>query len=172
MLADAAQLQELLGGELKDCSNVMFDCFDQDENAWNYAKGLLKEDVRRVRFVKENVVRIALKKNIEEQMPQRYDLIYSTGLFDYLDKRIATRLVENLRKLLKSNGILAISDVREKYKNPSVHFMEWVGDWNLVYRPDEEFRRIFIDAGFAEKDLSFGADQQGVLQYIIGARAD
>lgn len=165
------ELQELLVGEMNGIASVTFDCYDQDENAWNYAKALLKEDVRRVRFVKENVVRIALRKNIEEQMPQRYDLIYSTGLFDYLDKRIATRLVENLRKLLKPDGILAISDVREKYKNPSVHFMEWVGDWNLVYRPDEEFLQIFTDAGFKEKELSFGADQQGVLQYIIGARA-
>lgn len=165
------ELHELFKGELQNCPDVTFDCYDQDENAWNYAKSLLQEDVQRVNFFKENVVRIALKKNIEAQMSQRYDLIYSTGLFDYLDKRIATRLVENLRKLLKPEGILAISDVREKYKNPSVHFMEWVGDWNLVYRPDEEFRQIFIDAGFSEKALSFGADQQGVLQYIIGARA-
>jgi extracellular factor (EF) 3-hydroxypalmitic acid methyl ester biosynthesis protein len=164
------ELQELLRGDLKDVPGVTFDCYDQDENAWNYAKNLLQEDVRRVKFVKENVVRIALRKNIEEQMPQKYDLIYSTGLFDYLDKRIATKLVENLRKMLKPDGVLAISDVREKYKNPSVHFMEWVGDWNLVYRPDEEFRQIFLDAGFLEQELSFGADQQGVLQYIIGTR--
>jgi SAM-dependent methyltransferase len=166
------ELQELLRGDLKDRPGVSFDCYDQDENAWNYAKGLLQECAPRVRFVKENVVRIALRKNIEEQMPQKYDLIYSTGLFDYLDKRIATRLVENLRKMLKPGGALAISDVREKYKNPSVHFMEWVGEWNLVYRPDEEFRQIFTDAGFSEKTLSFGADQQGVLQYIIGTRSE
>ncbi|MBU9888975.1 MAG: class I SAM-dependent methyltransferase [Candidatus Omnitrophica bacterium] len=164
------ELQELLKGDLRDFPEVFFDCYDQDENAWDHAKNLLREDARRVTFVKENVVRIALKKNIETQMPQRYDLIYSTGLFDYLDKRIAKRLVENLRKLLKPDGVLAISDVREKYKNPSVHFMEWVGDWNLVYRPDDEFRQIFIDAGFSEKELSFGTDQQGVLQYIIGTK--
>jgi len=165
------ELQELLRGELKDRSGITFDCYDQDENAWNYAKGLLQEDVKFIKFINENVVRIALKKNIEEQMPQKYDLIYSTGLFDYLDRRIATRLVENLRKLLKPNGVLAISDVREKYKNPSVHFMEWVGDWNLVYRSDEEFCQIFLDAGFSGKALSFGADQQGILQYIIATRA-
>ena len=166
------EIQELLAGELKECPRVTFDCYDQDENAWSYAKSLLREDVRRVQFVKENVVRIALKKNIEEQMPQRYDLIYSTGLFDYLDKRIATRLVENLRKILKPGGCLAVSDVREKYKNPSVHFMEWVGEWNLVYRSDDEFHKIFVEAGFRDKELSFGADQQGLLQYIVGTKAE
>ena len=164
------EIHEMLSGDLKDCPNITFDCYDQDENAWNYAKSLLQKDAARTNFVKENVVRIALKKNIEEQMSQRYDIIYSTGLFDYLDKRIATRLVENLRKLLKPGGSMAISDVREKYKNPSVHFMEWVGDWNLVYRQDEEFRQIFLQAGFSEKELSFGADQQGVLQYIVGTK--
>jgi SAM-dependent methyltransferase len=164
------EIQELLTGELKGHTGVVFDCYDQDENAWNYAKSLLGEDAARVKFIKENVVRIALKKNVESQMPQKYDLIYSTGLFDYLDKRIATRLVTNLRKMLKPGGTLAISDVREKYKNPSVHFMEWVGDWNLVYRSDDEFREIFLDSGFAEQDLSFGSDQQGMLQYIVGSR--
>lgn len=166
------ELQELLAGELKNRLNIKFECFDQDENAWKYAKGLLGENADRIRFVKENVVRIALRKNIEIQMPQKYDLIYSTGLFDYLDKRIATRLVSNLRKILCPGGILAISDVREKYKNPSVHFMEWVGEWNLVYRPDDEFRQIFLGGGFKEKELSFGADQQGILQYIIGSKTD
>jgi len=161
------EIQELLKGDLKGHAGVTFDCYDQDENAWNYAKNLLREGAARVKFIKENVVRIALKKNIDEQMPQKYDLIYSTGLFDYLDKRIATRLVANLRKMLKPDSVLAISDVREKYKNPSVHYMEWVGDWNLVYRSDEEFRKIFLDAGFSENELSYGADQQGLLQYII-----
>ena len=68
--------------------------------------------------------------------------------------------------------MLAISDVWDKYKNPSVHYMEWIGDWNLVYRSNEEFRQIFIEGGFKEDELEFGSEQQGVLQYIVGKKAE
>jgi hypothetical protein len=76
-------------------------------------------------------------------------------------------LIENLRKLLNPKGVLLISDVRDKYSNPSVHFMEWVGDWNLVYRDDESFREIFYKAGYDREDLEPRYEQQGILQYII-----
>jgi len=109
---------------------------------------------------------------IYQALRKQPQLKTNTGLFDYLDRRIAARLIENLRKLLKEDGILAVSDVRDKYQNPSVHFMEWVGDWNLVYRSDEEFRRIFLDAGFKEKELQSSFEQQGVMQYIIGKRTE
>ena len=45
--------------------------------------------------------------------------------------------------------------------------MEWVGDWNLIYRDDDSFRKIFIESGFKENELDFQYEQQGILQYII-----
>jgi len=83
---------------------------------------------------------------------------------------VAVRLVSNLKKLLKKGGTLAISDVRDKFSNPSIYFMEWVADWELIYRDDDNFRRIFLDAGFDKSQLTFAYEQQGVMQYII-ARA-
>ena len=46
--------------------------------------------------------------------------------------------------------------------------MEWVGEWNLLYRSEEQFRQIFVDAGFAPADLEYGYEQQGIMQYIVG----
>jgi len=104
-----------------------------------------------VKFFRENAVRLALKKDVGSFISHRYDVIYSTGLFDYFDYRICVRLVQNLKKLLKPGGLLAISDVRDKFSNPSVHFMEWVGDWNLVYRDDENFRKVFPRSGIPKR---------------------
>lgn len=94
-------------------------------------------------------------------------------VFDYLDYGVSVRLISNLKKILADGGILAISDVRDKFSNPSIYFMEWVGDWSLIYRGDDEFRNIFLDAGFLKKDLSCSYEQQGVMQYALatnGAR--
>jgi len=65
---------------------------------------------------------------------------------------------------------MAISDVRDKFSNPSVHFMEWVGDWSLIYRDDDRFRRLFIQAGFTKADLEIDYEQQGILQYILARK--
>ena len=81
-----------------DQRNLSIDCYDQDENAIEYAKTLLGNNLKFVNFYKENAVRIAFKKVVPNE---RYDLIFSLGLFDYLDERLAQRLIGSLKELLK-----------------------------------------------------------------------
>lgn len=159
-------VKELLASDRINSSDVIFDCYDSDENSAKYARELLG-DAPNVNFIEENVIRMAAAKNIRSRISERYDIIYSTGLFDYLGYKISMRLVQNLKKLLKSGGVLAIADIRDKYSNPSVHFMEWVGEWNLIYREDDDFRQIFIDAGFRKDEIVSMYEQQGIIQYII-----
>jgi len=161
-------VKELLSLESELCKNVTFDCYDSDENALEFAKKLLAEECK-VNFIKQNAARLAFRKDINALVGEKYDFIYSTGLFDYFDERISIKLIQNLKKLLNPNGVLAISDVRDKYSNPSVHFMEWVGDWNLIYRNDENFREFFIEAGFKKSDLRIQYEQQGIMQYVIAS---
>ncbi|MCK4859016.1 MAG: class I SAM-dependent methyltransferase [Candidatus Omnitrophica bacterium] len=154
-------------------SKVIFDCCDFDIRAINYAKQLLN-NVSNVNFFQKNAIRLALKKDIKKEFSLDYDLIYSAGLFDYLDKKVAIRLVSNLRKLLKRKEIttILISNDRDKYSNPSVHFMEWVGDWNLIYRTDDEFKEIFIRGGVKENEIEIQYEQQGIMQYILASNEE
>jgi cyclopropane fatty-acyl-phospholipid synthase-like methyltransferase len=109
-------------------------------------------------------VRLAFKK---EAPKEQYDLIFSLGLFDYLDERIAQRLVTALRRSLKKDGCLFIANFGEKYQNPSFYFLEWVGEWQLIYRSIEAFKKIFLLAGFSEKSLRTESEQQGIIHYIV-----
>ena len=161
------EIKDILSIDSSLFKNVVLDCYENDSNAIEYAKALLASYDCGINFSKENAVRIALKKDISCLIDKKYDFIYSTGLFDYFEEKIAIRLIQNLRKLLKPDGVLAISDVRDKYSNPSIHFMEWVGDWNLVYRNDDSFRKIFVESGFKENELDFQYEQQGILQYVV-----
>lgn len=146
--------------------NVDVDCYEHDERAIEYAKSLLGS-CNNVNFFKENALRIAFRKNIESLIKHKYDLIYSTGLFDYFNERTGVALIKSLKQLMISNGVLAISTMRDRYNNPSVHYMEWVGDWNLVYRDEIEFKRIFGTAGFETEHLEIKYEQQGIMQYIV-----
>lgn len=162
------EVKEILSSDALLNKNVVFDCYDHEKRAIEYARGLLN-GIPDVNFIQENALRIGVSKNVHSLIVHKYDLIYSTGLFDYLNYRISTRLVCSLKKLLNPEGILAVSDVRDKYSNPSVHYMEWVGDWNLIYRDDDEFRKVFIEAGFSKDELRSRYEQQGIMQYVIAS---
>lgn len=162
------EIKEIIASDNTLCENVIFDCYDNELKAIEFAKASLGNQTN-INFFQINAARIALNKDINSIIDKKYDLIYSTGLFDYLGERISIALAQNLKKLLKADGILAISDVRDKYSNPSVHFMEWAGDWNLIYRDDDEFRRIFVTAGFSENRFKIQYEQQGIMQYIIAS---
>lgn len=163
----AREIKELLEVDSEELfSGVVFDCYDFDSRAINYAKELLN-NAGNVNFFQKNAIRFAFKKNIREEIVKDYDLIYSAGLFDYLDERIAIRLVANLRKLLKRNGIMVISNVRDKYGDSSAGWMEWVAEWYLIYRTEDEFKNIFMDAGFSQNDLQIIFAHSKAMQYCL-----
>lgn len=163
----AREIKELLESDSDGLfSKVIFDCYDFDIRAIDYAKQLLNNQ-NNVNFFQKNAIRLALKKDIKEEIPQDYDLIYSTGLFDYLDERVAVRLVGNLKKLLKKDGIMIISNATDKYSNSSAGWMEWVAGWYLIYRTGPEFKKIFIDACFPPGDLQIIVQNSKVMQYCL-----
>jgi SAM-dependent methyltransferase len=146
--------------------NVIFDVSDNEKKAIEYAqKALVGQN--NINYIHENAFKIKKSRSDKHLVNRTYDFIYSTGLFDYFDRKISVKLISNLRGLLKPGGKLVIATVRDKYSNPSVHFMEWVGDWSLVYRSDEEFKEFFLEAGFRENNLLFQYEQQGIMVYAI-----
>jgi len=164
-------IKEFISPDIPLNKNIIFDCYDSDERALKFAKSILS-NYSNVNFIKQSVLRIAATKNINSMINKKYDFIYATGLFDYFNYKISVRIMQSLKKLLNINGILVISNVRDKYSNPSVHFMEWVGDWHLIYRNEGEFREIFIEAGFKEDELRTQYEQQGIMQYIIASNKE
>jgi len=160
------ELKEILSSGSSLYKNVIFDCYDNDNNAIEYAKKLLV-GYSNVNFIKENAIRIAFRKNIHSLVNKKYDFIYATGLFDYFNERVGTALVKNLKRILNPEGIMVISTVTDRYSNPSVYYMEWVGDWNLIYRDSDEFKRIFLVTGFSENKIIIQHEKQTIMQYII-----
>ncbi len=160
------EIKEIISSNALSNKDAIFDCYDYEIKAMEFAKYLLK-GCHNVNLIHENVLRICTTKHIYTMINKKYDFIYATGFFDYLSHRTCVRLVKNLRQLLNYNGIVAISNVRDKYSNPSLHYMEWAGDWNVIYRTDEEFRNIFLEAGFKSNELQTQFEKQKIIQYII-----
>ena len=160
------EIKEILSSSTLKNKNIIFDCYDKEKKAIEFAKNLLKE-FKNINLIKKNILRFIVAKNINSIIKEKYDFIYATGFFDYLDNEIGIRLIRNLKKILKVNGVLLISNARDKYSNPTFHYMDWAGEWELVYRTDDEFIKIFIEAGFKQNELKVQYEQQGIMQYII-----
>lgn len=166
----AREIKEMLCGDNEGVfSGVSFDCYDIDTRAISYASDILKEHPGKVNFFQKNAIRLALKKDITTEISRKYDIIYSTGLFDYLDAKIAARLIANLRRLLNDNGLMIIANMRDRYENPSVCWMEWVADWNLIYRSEGEFFDVFLDAGFSPERLKVVPQRSKIMQYCFAS---
>ncbi len=61
-----------------------------------------------------------------------FDLIYSTGLYDYLNKKTAQKLSFHLFSMLRSGGKLVLANFLPTI--PDTGYMEACMDWFLVYR--------------------------------------
>ncbi len=166
----ARELKELSLDPLFKDVNIEIDCFDHDSRSLEYARRLLSGAPIKVNFEVKNALKIGAAKDVSKVIPYQYDFIFSTGLFDYLNEKVTTKLIRALYSRLKSGGVLAISDVRNKHSNPSVYYMEWVGEWALEYNDDDEFRSHCLSAGIKKEDMKFGYEQQGILQYVLARR--
>jgi SAM-dependent methyltransferase len=76
---------------------------------------------------------------VDEPREKEFDLVYSTGLFDYLSQRAARRLVMSMFGMLKPGGSLLIANFLPGIRD--VGYMEVFMDWDLVYRD----RRAMVD---------------------------
>lgn len=72
-----------------------------------------------------------------------FDLVYCTGLFDYLPDNVCTALLEIFYNLASPGGLVLVSNVDAS--NPSRGWMECMVDWYLVYRDAAQMRE-FIPA--------------------------
>ncbi len=79
-----------------------------------------------------------------------FDLVYSTGLFDYLEQSIAVRLATSMFRLLRPGGSLVVANFLPGVRD--VGYMEAFMDWNLVYRGRRDMVDLTTDLADDEID--------------------
>ena len=71
-----------------------------------------------------------------ELADRKFDFIYSTGLYDYLDQRLATKLTARLFEMLNPRGRLLVANFLTDIS--LAPYMEAFMDWKLIYRTNAE----------------------------------
>jgi extracellular factor (EF) 3-hydroxypalmitic acid methyl ester biosynthesis protein len=99
-----------------------------------------------------------------------FDLVYSTGLYDYLQMPAAQRLTKSLFKLLRPRGRLLLANFLPGILD--VGFMESYMAWKLIFRTRQEMLGIAEDIPFAlVRDIRiFAEDNQNIVFLEITRR--
>ena len=77
-----------------------------------------------------------------------FDFVYSSGLYDYLDDRVAQRLTRSLFGMLRPGGRLMLCNFLPT--TPDIGFIESFMDWDLIYRKREEIEAFAAEIEPAE----------------------
>ena len=131
-------------GSLSD--NAKFHCVDMDPRAISYAQKIVPpQKSRNIKWQATNAFRLKTDK--------KHDLVWSAGLFDYLDDRVAAFLLRKMWHATEYGGEVIIGNFHSS--NPDRPWMEWCGDWHLIHRNEEEMLNICNQAGIPIEVANF-----------------
>jgi extracellular factor (EF) 3-hydroxypalmitic acid methyl ester biosynthesis protein len=144
----AQEIQNFLTHEpISDSADLLLLDFN-DETIMHTTRSL--EDLRNrhrrrtgLRFEKKSVHQVLKESGRAAAQSGTYDMVYCAGLFDYLSDRICRRLLEIFYDLLAPGGLLIATNVHPS--NPWRNWMEYLAEWHLVYRDEEQFLKLAPD---------------------------
>ena len=139
-------------------TKISFECLDMDENAINYANRLLKSV-----FLKGAKINFFCQNAFKFQPNKEYDLVWSAGLFDYLDDNQFIFLLRSLLKMVRHNKEVIIGNFSDT--NPSKDYMEF-GEWFLHHRNEDSLRILAEKSGCNLKSVSIEKELSGVNLFL------
>jgi extracellular factor (EF) 3-hydroxypalmitic acid methyl ester biosynthesis protein len=117
---------------------------DSDKDALNYSRAKLHSIADRCRFVHGLVPRVL--RRVRDDGP--YDLILAGGLFDYLSDRFIVRtLADSWNDILAPGGRIVFTNIARG--NPFRVWIEYLAEWKLIERSEEDIARICAAAGIS-----------------------
>jgi len=128
-----------------------------DQNAIDYAKKITNPFKENIEFICKNIFRFHTK--------ERYDVVWSAGLFDYFDAKGFVHLLKRFKEWTAPNGEIIIGNFNADH-NPNRQFMELFADWHLIHRTENELIELAIQAGFDREQLTVNRESQNVNLFL------
>lgn len=88
------------------------------------------------------------------------DLVYSMGLVDYFKDRATVKIINRMYDMLKPGGEIIIGNFHVSCN--SRIFLDYLLDWKLIYRTEEDMRRLFAQSSFGNSQVTVDFEPGGV----------
>jgi len=128
--------------EAKIVKPLYFGCLDFEKKALDYVQNELqkieskKKLYLHIEFTNKNILDLIRDRKVENTL-KKYDLVYASGLSDYLFTRTAKKVIENLYRLLDKKGVLIVTNAKKENATHRVYY-EMLGEWYLHHRTKRE----------------------------------
>lgn len=132
-------------------------CIEMDEDAIEYAKKLTIDFAEKICFIEANILRY--------HASEKYDLIWSAGLFDYFNDKAFRMMLCRFKNWIKPDGEIIIGNFNENH-NPSRGYMEIFGEWYLHHRTEEKLIDLALHVGFAKEQITVGREPENVNLFL------
>lgn len=153
--------------EPDECRRLEVHLLDMDPRALAFCEQRLTEDRYKrwgdVRTHRCNLKRLNRSSDAREVL-HGADLIVCPGFFDYLEHEEVTMMLALFFGHLRSSGTLYAFNFA--VGNPSRAYMEWIGNWYLVYRTTDELQAARDEAGIPDSSETIGCEAENVNLYI------
>ncbi|MCM8826789.1 MAG: response regulator [Candidatus Omnitrophica bacterium] len=94
-------------------------------------------------YICRDITSIVRDKALKEKLKGQ-NLIYASGIFDYLSDRMASRLTQELYQLLDKGGKLIICNVSLENSTHRAYY-ELLGEWNMMHRTRRQMLKWVVD---------------------------
>ena len=152
----------------------IFDVFDQIDDPSRLMVTLIDMDLQALAFVSDRRDKKKLKRQMKlinanlvylatgrERMDVKdQDLVYSVGLIDYFDDKFVITLLNYVYQLLRSGGKVILGNFHPR--NPAKALMDYVLDWRLVHRTEEDMNRLFASSAFKGRCTDIQSEKEGI----------
>ncbi len=142
---------------------------DLDAEALEHARrrlaGLLQDE--QMTLVRDNLYRLADKPRAAAPLAGS-DMLICAGLFDYLADEPATALLRLFWQHLAPAGTLMVGNFAPHC--PTRAYMEWIGNWYLVYRTADDLARLAERAGIPAACRRIGAERLGIDLFLCATK--
>ncbi|MBF0467097.1 MAG: class I SAM-dependent methyltransferase family protein [Nitrospirae bacterium] len=152
----------------------IFDIYTSLERTGKLKITLLDFDIQALAFVAEKLEKLKLNKNVtllhqnliylltkkEILQIKTQDLIYSIGLIDYFNDSFVVRLFNMIYGYLKPGGKIMIGNFHPR--NTSRGYMDYILEWKLIYRTEEDMNRLFLESLFKRECTNIQFEEEGI----------
>lgn len=150
-------------------AKLRYSLVDIDDSALEFARRRLDDVLRPEQSTphRENLFRLAKGKRGAAIVAEA-DVVVCTGLFDYLSDSDAAAMLGLFWSGLAAGGELLVGNFAPHC--PTRAYMEWLGNWYLIYRTVDEFAAITAAAGIPTNERRIGADRTGCDLFLVARK--
>lgn len=138
-----------------------FVLIDGDQDALDFAALKFSGLDQHCEFICANILR-QLKPLAERE---NFDLILTGGLFDYFGEKAIVKILSQLYEhCLQSDGMIFFTNISPR--NIDRLWIEYLCNWNLIARSEEELRHYCSQIGVEENQVKISKDQTGLTYFV------